>query len=123
MSAPVTFARGFTTGAQLLAALERRAGELGVPLTDYVRPLTPKPADFIRIMRRSQQPVRLTFDRVEALLGGAPIPPPNTRSRAQPHHDHEPGPSSRMPDRVDRDPCRYCGTRGDIGCKHQVGAR
>ena len=120
MIVPITFARGFTTGAQLLAALEQRAGELGLPLTDYVRPLTPKPADFIRIMRRSQQPVRLTFDRVEALLGGAPIPPAQTKSPAHPHLDKD---SGRMPDRVDRDPCRYCGTRGDIGCKHQIAAR
>lgn len=24
--------------------------------------------------------------------------------------------------RVDRDPCTYCGTRGDIGCKHRRAA-
>lgn len=122
MTSPVTFARGFTTGAQLLAALERRAGELGVPLKDFVRPLNTNPREFIMVMRRSQEPIGLTFDRVEALLNGKPIPPAQRKPRAltQPV---ERGPVGPVPDPIDRDPCPMCGTRADIGCQHQQPGR
>lgn len=122
VTAPITFARGFTTGAQLLAAIEQRAAERGVPLKDYVRALNTDPRKFIMVMRRSKGPIGLTFDRVEALLNGKPIPPAQRKPRTltQPV---ERGPVGPVPDPIDRDPCRYCGIRADIGCKHQRAAR
>lgn len=118
MSTPVIFARGLTTGAQLLAALEQRASELSVPLKDFVRPLNTNPREFIMVMRRSKEPIGLTFDRVEALLNGQPIPPAQRKPRAltQPVEREPGGP---IPDPVDRDPCFLCGTRADIGCQHR----
>ena len=119
MSTPVTFARGITTGAELLGALQQRARELGVPLKDFVRPLSSNPHEFIRLISRSKSPTKLTFDRVEALLNGQPIPPPQRKARRQ-IEPSERQPDGPIPDQVNRDPCFLCGTRADIGCQHQV---
>ena len=122
MTPPVTFVRARTTGPELLAALEQRADELGLPFNDFVRPLNTNPREFIVGIRRAQRPTALTFDRVEALLNGRPIPPPQRKSRrlCDPV-DGEPG--GPPPDPVDRDPCFLCGTRADIGCQHQAVGR
>lgn len=120
MTDPVRFARqGLTNGAQLYAAVLARSGELGVPLKDYVYPLNSNTAEFLKGLLRSVTPTNLTIDRVEALLNDQPMPARQKRERRSFLQDTDRRPFGPIPEPVERTPCQYCGTRADIGCKHQ----
>ena len=122
MTAPVTFARGFTTGTQLYDALEARAAERAQPLRAYVKPLADNPATWLRELARAKRPHPHTIERIRALLTGDPIPPRRSYRR-EGHIYNAPRPVGPVPEPIDRDPCPMCGTRGDIGCQHQRAAR
>ena len=67
-----------------------------------------------------------TLERIEALLEGRELPPPKGRLGRGMRAAHS---ARRMctaaddaeatPEPINRDPCTWCGTRADIGCKHQ----
>lgn len=112
-----------TTGADLVTRIEQRADQLGQPLTTFARPLSWNTKAWLNSLRRSANPLPHTIERVTALLAGEPVPPPSgqyhrvpTRPATAPAPAPAPAPG---PTYVHRDPCPRCGTRADIGCKHQ----
>lgn len=132
-----------TTGADIIVLLRSAAERRGVSLCGFVGPLTRHPNHWLDQLGRARQPTARTRDRVAALIEGRPIPglgesgsvgaqvaleaeewgarrllARNTGTVKSP----VPGLRSALgPDAaaVDRDPCPYCGTRGDIGCRHK----
>lgn len=116
-----------TTGAELTAAIRARAAELGPPVARFAAPLSPDPDKWLYQTARAMAPKPHTIARVQALLAGAPVPPPPPNNfqkcarRADPVLRVRVGPAiTSWPDPVTRDPCFRCGTRADIGCRHQA---
>lgn len=117
-----------TTGAELVAAIRRRAHQLGLSVGKFAAPLSPNTTAWLRQTERAESPKPHTIERVRALLEGRPVPgaPPNNfqkSPRGVPQNLTERGPAlADCPPRVERDPCFLCGTRADIGCRHQRSA-
>lgn len=82
------------TGAELVAALEAMATELGVgrsQLSGYKK-------QRLDALSRTLHPTQTTIERFKAIIEGRP--------------------PRLTPPRVARDPCPRCGTRRDFGCAH-----
>lgn len=112
------------TGAELVAAIRSRARDLGQPIAQFGRPLSPNIASFLTDLERAATPRPHTVARVQALLDGTRPPAPRSYIR-QPSADRpinyaqrDPKPED-VPAPIERDPCFYCGTRADLGCRHQ----
>jgi hypothetical protein len=114
-----------STGEDLVKALRDRAWASGVPVRDLALQLSPSPERWLSQTRQALRPKPHTIARVRALLAGDAVPaPPANNFQASPRAparivvaktprvETHPAP-------VSRDPCFLCGTRGDIGCRHQ----
>lgn len=64
------------TGADLVAAIRAAAQASGVPIYQFARPLSRYPASWLDQTGRAANPKPQTIERVRALLGGEPVPPP-----------------------------------------------
>ncbi len=115
------------TGEQIMLLIVAEAGRRGRTARALVAQLSPEPDHWIAQFRRAHRPKPSTLARIAALLAGEPVPPPPPNNfQKRPYRltprtlavgcDRDP-PANRP--RVDRDPCFFCGTRGDIGCRHQ----
>lgn len=111
------------TGAELAQAIVRRAAELGMTVHHFGKPLTDNPGAWVRELAKAKRPLSHTIERVRALLAGQPMPPPRPYQMAQTVISEAEAMRSPIPDPVDRDPCFLCGTRADIGCRHQAPGR
>lgn len=94
-----------TTGAQLIARLEARAHELGVAASS----LCGSKSVHLREIARARNPAPKTIARIEAAIAGQLYVSDAIKQASAPAP-------------VERDPCFKCGTRADIGCRHQGGA-
>jgi hypothetical protein len=63
------------TGADLVTAIRNAAKIGGVPVFQFVRPLSRYPASWLDQTARAASPKPHTIERVRALLAGAPMPP------------------------------------------------
>lgn len=113
--------RGWS-GARLAAMIDAEARNRGVTLKVLLAPLTRDAGHWIAQMRLAKRPKPATFDRLEALLSGAEVPPPPPNnfqkgcSRLNVVTTAEPAMRPRAPD---RSPCPRCAVRADIGCRHR----
>lgn len=134
------------TGPDVVAALRAAAAMRGVPVTDFVRPITASPSTWLIKVQQARTPKPLTIERAAALINGLPIPGIGTPGTldAQVRREVEEWGQRRALARstgtvvnalasqdrggellggtaapLDRDPCFRCGVRGDIGCAHR----
>jgi hypothetical protein len=114
------------TGEELHTLLEQAARKSGLSLNEFVAPLAGKnTSTWLKQLRIATEPRKHTVERITALLEGraVPPPPPNNFQKSPPRprlfsgerYVHPVNP----PEPQDRDPCFLCGTRSDIGCRHQ----
>lgn len=114
-----------TTGADLVAQIRAAAHRAGITLERFAAPLSPNVSRWLRQTEAALQPKPHTIQRVNALLGGLPVPPPppntfQTHPRREIMLHVERGPAlDAAPPPVDREPCWNCGTRADLGCRHR----
>ena len=118
-----------STGLELGARIRRAAREEGLSIDRFAAALAPNPGSWIAQLEQASKPRPATIARFEALLAGKPVPAaPKVYFRKAPARTAEPTPhaariqaagSSETLAHIDRDPCFRCGTRADIGCKHQ----
>jgi hypothetical protein len=110
------------SGARVYAVVAEAARQAKVSLTTFVRPIANNPASWIEQVRNAQQPRPGTIVRVNALLAGELVPEPpagNFYGGSKKVQAFQPSaltgiaPTSAP---ADREPCWYCGVRGDIGC-------
>lgn len=125
------------TGQQLVDAIHDYARQTQQTPMQVSRALSNDSSTWLRTLASANRPLPRTVERVRALLAGASVPPPR-RYKAPVVRLREPTEQIRwaeeripvrtlvMPDPSDprrpafsREPCTYCGTRGDLGCKHQ----
>lgn len=99
------------SGAECVAAIDRAAAARGVTTLNLVRHLSTQPNGWLRQIGGARRPSAETLERIRALLAGEAIPP---RPRHGPPVLHL---APRAPP-VTRDPCFFCGTRADLGCRH-----
>jgi len=110
------------TGARVVAVIEEAARQAGVSVCTFVRPLASQPATWIEQMRHAQQPRPGTIVRVNALIAGTEIPAPAQGHFRSSDKSDRPEPRSALHGTmpvvapISRDPCWFCGVRGDIGC-------
>lgn len=80
---------GMLNGADLVHQLWTAARAEGLPLAEFVKPLTSSPAKFIRQLRMAARPGAMTVTRIRALIAGEPVPPTTSRApgiaAARPH--------------------------------------
>ena len=117
------------TGAELVGRIRQRACELGFTHTSrFAAPLAPKnPTTWLRMLESVDRPNATTVARIEALLAGQEVPPPRYARARAPRGAHGALGGSgqarldpaKVPPPIQRDPCTWCGTRADFGCKHQ----
>lgn len=109
------------TGAQLADAIRMAARERGVPLTQFLMPLTAEPRKYMSQLTEAQSPRPLTRNRIRALLDETTMPRPRriqTRDET-PRLDVAKEPVEPPRQRVYREPCPNCAVRADVGCKHR----
>lgn len=111
------------TGAALVRRMRVEAVRRGIPLVQFVRPLSADPHAYIRHLNMASKPLRATIDRVDALITGREIPPverkkPTFAPRPPKVRDRRPVDPVPPSPPVYRDPCPRCGVRADIGCGH-----
>jgi hypothetical protein len=116
------------SGAELIARLRAAADKRGMELRDYALPLAPANIiSWLSAVEGAARPKDSTVSRIEALLAGVDVPSPGYR-RGQGREGtitvlrrvHPEGiDAATVPAPRHRDPCTWCGTRADIGCKHQ----
>lgn len=117
------------TGRDLVDRIRRRAIELRVPIATFAAPLSTNASRWLWQMEQAERPKPHTIARVEALLAGREVPPPPANNfQASPRKPAVQYASGRRdpenyPAPVDRDPCPFCGTRRDLGCRHTKGER
>lgn len=115
------------TGEQLATQIRTRAAQLGVPLVEFIRPISRNSSNWINQLAAAGRPKPHTIDRVRALLQGQPVARPPASKPPRPPHgersfnvvklvaDENPLPA------IDRDPCMGCGVRADrhddSGCR------
>jgi len=110
------------SGARVHAVIEQAARQAGVSLVTFVRPLSSNPFSFLAQLKIAEQPRPGTIVRVNALIAGESFTmPPREARQAGAGDGPVPRPSvltgaapTAAP--IDREPCWYCGVRGDIGC-------
>ena len=108
-----------------MRAIRRRAYELGMSVSAFAEPLSPNAMTWLRQTEKADSPKPHTIERVQALLDGREVPPPPVNNfqaspRASATTMPECGPKlDHCPPRVARNPCFYCGTRADLGCRHR----
>lgn len=77
-------AEGHCTGAELVAAIEAAARDLGMHAVELVRRMVSDPAQFLRQVAIADRPREHTCARVRALITGQPIPPAGSANWAAP---------------------------------------
>ena len=109
------------TGAELAALIEREAAARNIRPAVLVDGLSSQPYRWLTEVRSASRLRPHTILRVRALFSGGPIPPgqPNgvTAPRRRPDHFVARQPET-APAPVNRDPCQFCATRADLGCRH-----
>lgn len=117
------------TGAELAQKIREAAANSGITVTEFMAPLgLVNGASLVNTIARAKRPKPLTVARIMQLLTGEPIP--KALAKAGPRscgQVRKSGPVPAVPviepTYVQRDPCFFCGTRGDLDCKHRKGAR
>lgn len=116
------------SGADLAALIQREAALAGISLSAFLGPISNWPKKWLDQLRNAEHPRGATISRIEALIRGELVPsaPPNNfwkngaQKRTYHAARHRGDPRGELPPVVSRDPCSRCGTRADIGCRHQV---
>lgn len=120
---PITIT-DMATGAEIVDAIRRFAAQRNLRPLDVARELSPKPSKWLTQLAQAKQPKAETLIRVRALLAGEPVPPPPANNfQASPRKAAAPAAPAKFEFQrapiiapIDRDPCKYCGVRGDVGC-------
>jgi len=104
------------TGEELAAHIHAEAMERGMLISHFLAPVYPtNPAAAFTRIKQALRPTLATVERVNVVLTRKAV---MLHARVLVRHN-PPAPVANQPTYVDRDPCFYCGTRADIGCRHQ----
>ncbi len=108
------------TGAELAAHIEREAAMLGVRSSQLMALVYPNPSATLNSIRNAKHPTRATVEKINGILLHKVVMPEATERADMSHARRLETIAARSElHYVRRDPCFRCGTRADVGCRHQ----
>lgn len=117
------------TGAELADHICAEASARGMLVSHFLLPVFPtNPAARLNTIRQAKAPTRITVDRVNEVLTEKVIMPTASnrggtiearRLVTATIKQSVPAKAEAEGTYVSRDPCFRCGTRADLGCRHQ----
>jgi len=108
------------TGAELAAHIEKEAAMRGLSPSKLLAQIYPNPAASLNTIRRARQPTINTIAKLNRILSSKVMMARADERTNAAHMQRLATIATKVdPVYVDRDPCFYCGTRADIGCRHQ----